>query len=346
MALDEAPPFWWKRPGPLSILLYPIGFVWGRAAALRMSLPPDASVSVPVLCIGNFIAGGAGKTPTAIAFGKSAAARDIPFGFLSRGYGGQYKGPMLVDPKKHNASEVGDEPLLLAKHGKTVIAADRYAGASMLVAEGCKLIIMDDGFQNPAIAKDFSLVVVDAKRGIGNGFSIPAGPMRAPLSAQLVHADAVLIIGDAAAGDQMIRQVARRGKLLHTARIVPEQIDIWRDKACLAFAGIADPDKLFISLENAGAVVEVKRSFPDHHVYTDEEAADLLLEAQSRKLQLVTTSKDMARLSGLGKPQEKLASKTAVLDVKMEFEDPRATDLILEATFAAAETRLLRERSG
>lgn len=346
MALDEAPPFWWKRPGPLSFLLFPIGLLWGRAAALRMSLPPDASVSVPVLCIGNFIAGGAGKTPTAIAFGKSAAARKIPFGFLSRGYGGLYKGPMLVDSKKHSSTDVGDEPLLLAMHGKTVISADRYAGASMLVAEGCELIIMDDGFQNPAMAKDFSLVVVDAKRGVGNGFSIPAGPMRAPLGAQLVHADAVLVIGDAKAGDQMIRQVARRGKLLHTARIVPKQVKDWKDKACLAYAGIADPEKLFISLENAGATVKVRRSFPDHHVYTDEEAADLIHEAQNRKLQLVTTSKDMVRLYGLGKPQEKLASKTAVLDVTMEFDDPRTTDLVLDATFAAAEARLLRERSG
>ncbi|MEM7461428.1 MAG: tetraacyldisaccharide 4'-kinase [Pseudomonadota bacterium] len=346
MALDEAPPFWWKRPGPLAFLLSPIGFLWGRATAVRMSLPPDASVSVPVLCIGNFIAGGAGKTPTAIAFGKSAAARKIPFGFLSRGYGGQYKGPTVVNLKKHHAADVGDEPLLLAKHGKTVVSADRYAGASMLVAEGCKLIIMDDGFQNPSIAKDFSLVVVDAKRGTGNGFSIPAGPMRAPLAAQLAYADAVLVIGDSRAGDQIIRQVARRGKLLHTARIVPKAIRKWKGKKFFAFAGIADPDKFFISLKKAGSIVEVRRSFPDHHAYTDEEANDLVREAQSRELQLVTTSKDMARLAGVGEPQDQLISETIVFDVELEFDDPRATDLVLDATLSAAEARLLRERSG
>ncbi|MGI9399891.1 MAG: tetraacyldisaccharide 4'-kinase [Rhizobiaceae bacterium] len=346
MALDEAPPFWWKRPGFFSVLLYPMGFVWGRAAAVRMSLPPDASVSVPVLCIGNFIAGGAGKTPTAIEFGKAAARRRIPFGYLTRGYGGLYKGPMVVDPEKHNSSEVGDESLLLAAHRKTVISADRYAGASMLVAEGCKLIIMDDGFQNPSLAKDFSLVVVDAKRGIGNGFSIPAGPLRAPLAAQLGHADAVLVIGDAEAGDQMIRQVARRGKLLHTARIVAKNTRKWKRKPCLAYAGIADPEKLFLSLEAAGALVEVRKSFPDHHAYTDEEAADLVQEAENRNLQLVTTSKDMARLAGLGDAQEALASKSEILDVRMDFDDPRTTDLILDATLAAAEDRLLKERSG
>jgi tetraacyldisaccharide 4'-kinase len=342
MALEEAPPFWWKKPGALAVLLSPLALVWGKAAALRMGLAPSASIDVPVLCVGNMIAGGAGKTPTCIALARAAIRRGSRPGFLSRGFGGRITGPHRVDPRRNRADAVGDEPLLLADVAETVISADRRAGAAMLFAQGCDLLLLDEGFQNPSLRKDFSIVVIDAKRGIGNGFSIPSGPLRAPVGAQLRHASAVLVIGDAPGGDFVIRQAARRGKPVFQGSIVADDPpELWQGKRVLAFAGIADPGKLHESLREAGVNVVVSRNFHDHHFYSDEEAQELLDLAAQHELQLVTTSKDLARLSGLGRFQEKLARQSTVFPIHLEFDDPRAADLILEATMKAAEQRLL-----
>ena len=309
----------------------------------RMETAPSASVSVPVLCVGNFIAGGAGKTPTAIAICRAAAKHGLKPGFLSRGFGGSLAGPALVDLAHHHAAEVGDEPLLLAEEAPTVISADRPAGAARLVAEGCDFIILDDGFQNPHLAKDYNLVVVDAGRGIGNGMTIPSGPLRAPLTRQMALADSVVVIGDAPGGDRVIRETARRGKPSFLASLKPMQKAKWRKMRCLAFAGIGDPEKFFASLAECGADLVLTRAFPDHHVYSDEEIEELLEEAREQDLALVTTTKDMARLRGAGSMKEKLAEESQVFGVELEFEDQRTLSLILDATLARAEERALKK---
>lgn len=343
MAMDEAPPFWWTRPGPLAWALSPLALIWGQGAARRMELAPGASVRIPVLCIGNFIAGGAGKTPTAIEIARVARKRGLSPGFLSRGYGGRITGPAIVDLKKHHAMDVGDEPLLLAAEAMTVVSADRPAGAEFLAANGCDFLIMDDGFQNPSLEKDYALVVVDARRGIGNGFCMPAGPLRAPLGRQLAAADAVLIIGDAPGGDRVVRAAARRAKPIFGAAIRPVDGKKWRDRWFVAFAGIADPEKFFSSISDAGAELVDMRSFPDHHPFTEEEAAELLEKATLGKVELVTTSKDHARMAGAhGEALAKLADETVVFEIELGFDDPRSPDLIIDATLARAGARKLR----
>lgn len=345
MALDEEPPFWWTKPGAMAFLLSPFAFLWGQAVGFNMGRRPSASASVPVLCIGNFIAGGAGKTPTALAFAQAARKAGYAPGFLSRGFGGQISGPTIVNLKKHRAIDVGDEPLLLAGEVLTVVSHNRPAGAELLVANGSDFIIMDDGFQNPSLEKDFSLVVVDAKRGLGNGFSIPAGPLRASLKQQLPHADAVLVIGKAVGGDEVIRQAARRGKPVYTASVMPVRKREWKGQKVFAYAGIADPSKLFDTLEETGADIVDERAFSDHHFYTAEEAADLLRLAREKKATPVTTSKDMARLAGTGKQQEALAAASKVMEVKLELEDPRATAIVIDAAVRNAQSRLMNRRA-
>lgn len=342
MALPEVPSFWWREPGIRALLLSPLSLLWGLVSAWRMELSPSAEVDAPVLCVGNFIAGGAGKTPTAIAICRAATRAGLKPGFLSRGYGGRIAGPVRVDLSHHSAHDVGDEPVLLAAEALTVVSADRPSGAARLVAEGCNFIIMDDGFQNPRLAKDYSVVVVDAKRGVGNGFTMPAGPLRAPLSRQLALADCVVVIGSAPGGDRVIREAARRARPVYLARTVPAGRKSWNGKSYLAFAGIADPSKLYASLAECGADVVETRSFSDHHFYTDEEAGDILADAFEKGLALVTTAKDMARLKDGGEMQLRLAEQSQVFAIDLEFEDPRTLSLILDATRAKAAARRLK----
>ncbi|MCB1458273.1 MAG: tetraacyldisaccharide 4'-kinase [Nitratireductor sp.] len=344
MALEEAPPFWWRKPGLRAWLLSPLSAAWGAAAARRMEQEPAAHVRAPVLCIGNFIVGGAGKTPTAIEFARAAIARGLKPGFLSRGYGGHVTSPTQVDLHHHRATDVGDEPLLLAREAVTVVSPDRPAGAEMLLALGCDMVIMDDGFQNPKLHKDFSLIVTDARRGIGNGFTMPAGPLRVPLVRQLARADAVLVIGDGPGAQKVIRKTARSAKPVYLARTIPESTGNWEERRLIAFAGIADPTKFFDTLKSMGSELVETRSYPDHHIYTGEEAGELLARSDEQKAELVTTSKDHVRLAGLGKLQQELAARAHVLDIRLEFDDPRTVQLILDETVKRAEARISLRR--
>src|SRR3954451_17683538 len=190
----RAPAFWWKKPGAAAALLSPVAAAYGAVAANRLG-KPGARAGVPVICIGNLTVGGAGKTPTALAVGRmliNAGRRGV---FLSRGYGGNIAAPRRVDAARHSAAEVGDEPLLLARLAPTIVSPDRVAGAEMARAAGASAIVMDDGFQNPSLNKNLSILVIDGSRGVGNGRVIPAGPMRAPLAVQMRHAHALLILG-------------------------------------------------------------------------------------------------------------------------------------------------------
>lgn len=296
--------------------------IWGRAAAARMEVAPSHSVPVPVICIGNFVAGGAGKTPTVELMAKHLTDDGFKPGILSRGHGGAISSATVVNPNHHNAHDVGDEALIHAAHSITVVSADRPKGADLLLDQGCNIILMDDGFQNPSLQKDYSLVVIDAKRGVGNGFAIPAGPLRVPLKRQLLHADAVLIIGEHEAGLRIVRSVARAGKPVFHAGVKPLDPGAVAGKQVFAFAGIADPGKFFDTLGTLDCTVRDRQGFGDHHFYTDEECNELIKRAKDQKLHLVTTTKDLKRLSGMGAAQNKLAKAAIALPIALVPEDP------------------------
>ena len=299
----------------------------------------SAETTAPVFCVGNLIAGGAGKTPTAIAVAKIARKMGMRPGFLSRGYGGNLRGPEVVDIKQHTAHDVGDEPLILAQYAATVISADRPRGAELLEEQGVDLIIMDDGFQNPSLHKDYSLVVVDARRGIGNGYCIPAGPMRAKLQPQLSKASAVLLIGQSAAGTEIVRHCARSAKPVLSATIKPLKPRSWKNTEVLAYCGIADPKKFHASLVEVGADIKLERSFADHHPFSADECRELMAEAKSRNLLLATTQKDWVRLTRAGEQQEALREASQVLQVELVFENPKLIELALQETIERAAAR-------
>ncbi len=343
MALDEAPPFWWQNPSWQAWLLSPLSFIYGRAAGKRMDFNASAAASVPVICVGNFIVGGAGKTPTVELLSRHVRARKLRPGVLSRGHGGAITTPTVVKRDRHNAHDVGDEALLHAVHAITVVSADRPAGAELLVEQGCDIILMDDGFQNPSLEKDFCLVVVDAKRGLGNSFAMPAGPMRVPFHHQLLYADTILIIGEGERGDAVVRKCARAGKpvlrcSVHTkCRLLK--------KPYLAYAGIADASKFTDSLSAAGADVREIEAFGDHHFFTEEECEELLQRADRDELTLITTSKDAARMRGMGAPQEKLLEASTVLKIELRLEDPSQLESIIDAAIEKSlHSRLAREK--
>ncbi|MBZ9934748.1 tetraacyldisaccharide 4'-kinase [Mesorhizobium sp. BR1-1-16] len=332
-----APRFWWRRRGGVtSLALMPVAAIWSAVSGARMLRPPLVRAPLPVICVGNFVVGGAGKTPTALAIAD--IVKDLGFrpGFLTRGYGGRVTAAHLVDPARDDAALVGDEALLLADKGPVAVAADRPKGVPLLEAAGVDCIIMDDGFQNPSLAKDFSLVVVDGVAGIGNGKVMPAGPLRAPLRTQLVRADAVLIVGTGEGGDHVVRVAARAGRVILRAFLEPARPDFVDGGRYLAFAGIGRPEKFFASLEAAGAEIAGREPFPDHHPFSDADAARLLARAAADGFRLVTTAKDHARLRGTSGARLQLAEKAEVFGVRMRFEDEARIRRLLERALKQA----------
>ncbi|MEK1926300.1 MAG: tetraacyldisaccharide 4'-kinase [Rhizobium giardinii] len=341
--VSEAPPFWWTKADWRARGLWPFSWIYGRLSGWRMDHARRASVPVPIICVGNFTVGGAGKTPTAIALARAARQRGLKPGFLSRGYGGSLDVTTVVDLAHHRARDVGDEPLLLAREGLAVVCRRRVEGARRLVAEGADLIIMDDGFQSARLTFDFSLLVIDSRRGIGNGFLIPAGPVRAPLGHQIRHASALLKIGNGERADALIRRAARAGKQIYEANVTHLDDGGLREMPVLAWAGIADPEKFFRTVRETGAVLAESRSFPDHHHFSEDEIADLLDHAAAKGYQLVTTAKDMVRLErGFGRAAE-LMEKSRVIDVEVRFDDPGSPRKIIDAALTAARARRLRK---
>ncbi|MBZ6076084.1 tetraacyldisaccharide 4'-kinase [Microvirga puerhi] len=295
----RAPGFWTRTPpSPLARLLRPLGALYSAATARRMRRE-GVSADVPILCVGNFTAGGAGKTPTAIALAEMLIDAGERPAFLSRGYGGRLAGPVRVEID-HAASDVGDEPLLLAGMAPTIVSRDRPAGAKLAVETGANLVIMDDGLQNPSLKKDFAIAVVDGASGIGNALALPAGPLRASLDTQLPYVDAVLVIGEGEAGEDVAAAAQRQGKPVFLGRLEPspEIVESLRGKPLLAFAGIGRPEKFFATLEAHGLQVAHAIPYPDHHAFNTRDVKELRSEAERRGLQPVTTEKDLARIAG------------------------------------------------
>lgn len=282
-------PGFWMREGPLSLALAPLGWIWAAGSAWRGAFGKPFAAPVPVVCIGNVVAGGAGKTPIAL----SVAHRLPGAHFLSRGYGGREEGPLLVNPKRHDPGQVGDEPLLLAEVAPCWVARDRVAGAKRAAAKGAACLVMDDGFQNPSLKKDVALLVVDGHVGFGNGRCLPAGPLREPVSRAVARASAVVILGEDQAG--VARQVA--GKPILRAKLEPEaEASALAGQRVVAFAGIGRPEKFFQMLEAQGATLVEAYSFPDHYPYQASEIGELITIAETHAAALITTTKDIVRV--------------------------------------------------
>ena len=294
----RAPGFWWEKPGVAAALLSPLARIYGAVAERRLKQRGE-NAGIPVVCIGDPTVGGAGKTPTAIAVARLLIAADRRPMFLTRGYGGTLAGPLMVGAP-HTAAQVGDEPLLLARVAPTIVARDRVAGARHAREKGAGFIVMDDGFQNPSLAKDLSILVVDGVRGIGNGHVIPSGPLRAPFHAQLNRAQLLLILGEITGASPVAIGAGQREFPLIRAVLEPDRevVESLQGKRVLAFAGIGHPEKFFATLVAAGIEVPVRRAFPDHHRYRADEAAALISEAEKNNLELVTTEKDLVRMQG------------------------------------------------
>lgn len=326
----RAPAFWAEpRPTLAARLLAPAGALYGAIAGRRMGRR-GSRAPVPVVCVGNFTLGGAGKTPTALAVAgllREAGARPA---FLTRGHGGRERGPLFVRLPDHRAADVGDEAILLARTAPTIVSRDRAAGSALAADGGADVIVMDDGLQNASLAKDLVVVVVDGESGVGNGACFPAGPLRAPLAAQWPHVDVLVLMGRGAPGAALAVEARARGALVLQARLVPdaavaEGLDGART---LAFAGIGRPEKFFRTLETCGATVVERVALPDHHAYRPGEAEALVAHAKSRGLVPVTTEKDAAKLP----PIEGLVT----LPVVARIEDVAALRRRLAALLARA----------
>lgn len=317
MMFRSAPRFWWRSgSGPAALALAPVATVYGALAGRRMARA-GAGVGVPVVCVGNFVAGGAGKTPMVLELARQLIAADQAPAFVSRGYGGRgAAAPLQVDPTRHAAGEVGDEPLLLARVAPCFVARDRLAAARAAVAAGATVVLMDDGLQNPALAKDLGIAVVDGAVGIGNGLCLPAGPLRAPLARQWPAVDILVVVGPGAPGDAVAAEAGLRRIPVLRATLSPEPRILERLAGLdlFAFAGIGRPDKFFATLEEAGLSLAGRLRFPDHHAYTARDRDRLTTAAAALGAVPVTTEKDRVRLPA-DFPVE-------VLPVRLEFDDP------------------------
>jgi tetraacyldisaccharide 4'-kinase len=323
-----SPPEFWSRPGLMPSLLEPAAQAYAAVGAARRALATQYRAAVPVICVGNLVVGGAGKTPIVDSLARLLRARGRRPAILSRGYGGRTAGPIQVDPARHDAPAVGDEPLLLARTAPVWVARDRAAGARAAIDAGADCLVMDDGFQNPGLAKDLSLLAVDGAYGFGNGRVLPAGPLREPAANGLSRADAVVLLGE----DRTVLEPGLPKPLLR-AILTPLNGADFAGAPVIAFAGIGRPAKFFAALEGAGARLLGRHAFPDHHPYAEAELRRLADAAAAHDARLVTTEKDWMRLAPPWR------TRIATLAVRVAWQDEAALMTLIDAVLAAGPSR-------
>lgn len=322
------PDFWYRQKTASDTLLAlatrPLGWIYGWLVRKKFDLYFPVPMIKPVICVGNLVAGGAGKTPVVLLLADLLKEKGYNPHLLTRGYGGVEAGPLQVSPGRDTAYDVGDEALLLVEKAPTWVSSSRAIGAQEAMDSGATIVIMDDGFQNPVIYKDFSIIVIDGAVGFGNKQVMPAGPLREPVGFGLSRADAVAIIGDDKTGvTDHIRQYTQAP--VFSAAIVPDDNnpDI-QNKPVFAFAGIGRPQKFKETLEAAGAVVEGWAEFPDHFPYEEEDLKEIVTAAEARNVMLITTAKDHVRLPAA------LRAKIQKFSIRLDWKDQDAVVEMIE----------------
>jgi tetraacyldisaccharide 4'-kinase len=313
----NAPAFWDDPDSALGKILSPLGALYAGATAWRLAHAKPWTASVPVICVGNLTAGGAGKTPVV----RDLAARLRNPAILSRGYGGREDGPLKVDPVKHSTADVGDEPLLLAQDAACWIAADRAAGAKAAVSDGAQIIVMDDGLQNPGLVQDLRLIVVDGPTGFGNRRAIPAGPLRESIAGGIARAHALIVVGEDR--HSLAQEFGGRLPVLR-AKLQPHDADRLSGLRVVAFAGIGRPAKFRDTLAEAGAAIAGFHGFADHHPYRDAELQTLAAEAERLGAALATTEKDWVRLT------PKWRARVQPVKVTLRWDNETAIETLLD----------------
>ena len=308
----KAPQFWHKKI-LISFLLLPFSWIYGLVVILRYLLITPKKINKPVICIGNLIAGGAGKTPVAMAIGHMLRDKNIDFAYLSYGYGRESDQFLQVYPRNTNVREAGDEPILLSEVYDTFVSSNRVMGAKKIASMKEKqLIILDDGFQNPSLFKDLHILVIDGGYGFGNEFLMPAGPLREPIFFGIKRADLIIIIGE----DKSNLAEYFTYKELVYGRIIPINNEKFVGNKVIAFCGIGRPEKFFDSLKNIGAQIIKEISYADHHLYNDQDLNYLISLSKEQNIKLVTTKKDWVRIDPV------YQDKIEYLDIKIEFDNP------------------------
>ena len=326
------PRFWSRDVDPksreaaplLRVLLTPLAWIYAQVTRRRIQRAIPQSISPTVICVGNLTAGGVGKSPVVAAIRSHLReAYSLRVATLSRGYKGRLKGPIRVDTRHHQASDVGDEPLMLASSGESWISNDRAAGGVMMSAAGVDVIIMDDGHQNPSLEKDFTIIVVDAAAGFGNGFVIPKGPLREQINEGLARANAIIVMGASAPPTEL----EAANLPVFFGELAP--VEAPPKRAYVAFAGIGRPEKFFDTLEELSVDLRDSVPFADHHVYSEGDMRYLRRLANDHSAHLITTEKDFARL-----PKD-MRENIQTLPVAVQFDRPTELDNLLASVIKA-----------
>ena len=304
-------PKFWKTSNLLAKILTPLSFIYLVLFFCRKYLSRRRKVNIPVICIGNITAGGAGKTPVAISIAKFLISKDLKPHFLTRGYKGKLKGPTLVS-NKHSSADVGDEPILLSEVAPTWVSKNKIQGAKSALKSDADIIIMDDGLQNNTIHKDLSILVIDGGYGFGNNKLIPAGPLRESVKSSSTKIDFIVFVNDPAKNVKMDLSVFKCPILQSNIETIADDIDL--NKKFSAFCGIARPEKFFASLKKIGINLTFSKSFPDHHRYSEDEIMRLIEDSNIDNSLILTTKKDWVRIP------EQAKLMVHFLDCKIKFQ--------------------------